>query len=100
MAAVALHLFAVEFYQLDTSFHRDDGSSNWTPPEDHFFWNFFPSGSLPTLFYHRWYDNHEKYPNGLADMVAYWAEERIFGGVVLFDRREPESAEDVQPYSV
>lgn len=26
------------------------------------------------------------YPNGLADVVGYWAEYRIFGGIVLFDR--------------
>ncbi|KAI8228095.1 Aryl-alcohol dehydrogenase [Colletotrichum sp. SAR 10_86] len=37
-----------------------------------------------------------KYPEGIADMVGYWAESRIFGGVVLFDRRSPESASDVQ----
>lgn len=28
--------------------------------------------------------------NGLADVAAYWAELRIFGGVVLFDRGQTE----------
>ncbi|KAK4129827.1 hypothetical protein N657DRAFT_630627 [Parathielavia appendiculata] len=28
----------------------------------------------------------DQYPNGVADMVRYWAGARIFGGVVLFDR--------------
>lgn len=34
--------------------------------------------------------SHDGYPNGLADVVGYWAEARIFGGVVLFDRGESE----------
>lgn len=34
-----------------------------------------------------------KYPNGVADIVGYWAETRVFGGVVLFDRREPSQKE-------
>ena len=29
-----------------------------------------------------------QYPDGLADVVGYWAEDRIFGGVVLFDRSQ------------
>lgn len=42
-----------------------------------------PHGSL---FFHRKYKNHEHYTFGRADMAGYWAEDRIFGGVVLFDR--------------
>ena len=42
----------------------------------------------PTPFYHRAYRAHEQYPRGVADMVGYWAEAKIFGGVVLFDRGE------------
>jgi hypothetical protein len=38
------------------------------------------------LFFHVDYMDHRQYPNGLADMAGYWAEDRIFGGVVLFDR--------------
>lgn len=34
--------------------------------------------------------NSERFHNGLADVVGYWAELRIFGGVVLFDRGETE----------
>lgn len=37
---------------------------------------------------HEDYSNWEQYPNGVADMVGYWAEFWIFGGVVLFDRGE------------
>ncbi|OAQ96772.1 hypothetical protein LLEC1_00647 [Akanthomyces lecanii] len=39
-----------------------------------------PHGSL---FFHRRYKDHEQYPFGKADMAGYWAEDRIFGGVVL-----------------
>jgi len=28
----------------------------------------------------------EQYPNGVADTVGYWAENRILGGVAIFDR--------------
>lgn len=42
----------------------------------------------PTEMYHDQYLNHDRYPNGVADMVGYWTEYRIFGGVVLFDRGE------------
>jgi hypothetical protein len=29
-----------------------------------------------------------QYPDGLADVAGYWAEDQIFGGVVLFDRSQ------------
>ena len=46
-------------------------------------------GPWPTLFTHPQYFNHLQYPDGLADSVGYWAEDQIFGGVVLFDRSQP-----------
>ncbi len=39
-----------------------------------------------TLFAHRSYDARKQYPNGVADVVGYWAENRILGGVIVFDR--------------
>ncbi|KAJ4417539.1 hypothetical protein N0V82_006098 [Gnomoniopsis sp. IMI 355080] len=42
----------------------------------------------PTLFFHSDYEQYELYPNGLAEAAGYWAEDQIFGGVVLFDRGE------------
>ncbi|ERT01687.1 hypothetical protein HMPREF1624_02940 [Sporothrix schenckii ATCC 58251] len=39
-----------------------------------------------THFYHRSYIYQDQYPRGVADMVGYWAETRIFGGVAVFDR--------------
>ncbi|KAL2140455.1 hypothetical protein VTI28DRAFT_3773 [Corynascus sepedonium] len=40
----------------------------------------------PTLFYHCKYMDHQQYPHGLADVAGYWAEDRILGGIVVFDR--------------
>ncbi|KAI0127950.1 hypothetical protein BJ170DRAFT_396129 [Xylariales sp. AK1849] len=34
---------------------------------------------------------HDQYPYGLADVAGYWAEDFIFGGVVLFDRRKDDA---------
>jgi hypothetical protein len=42
----------------------------------------------PTDFMHEAYRNLQQYPNGVADVVGYWAEYHLFGGVVLFDRGE------------
>jgi hypothetical protein len=40
----------------------------------------------PTDFIHPDYDAWEQYPQGISDIVGYWAEYKLFGGVVLFDR--------------
>ncbi|KAF4440310.1 hypothetical protein FACUT_3531 [Fusarium acutatum] len=45
----------------------------------------------PTAFCHSFYVAVERYPNGDADTVGYWAEAKIFGGVFIFDRGESES---------
>ncbi|KAJ3546900.1 hypothetical protein NM208_g1782 [Fusarium decemcellulare] len=92
MVAVAVHQIAVLTFDLDESLHKNDGVTSWEPPKD-------PRASplpshlrdLPspiTLFYHTAYSLKERYPNGIGDMVGYWAENRILGGVVLFDRGE------------
>jgi hypothetical protein len=52
------------------------------------------------MFFHDWYLSHDRYPNGVADMVGYWAESRILGGVVLFDRRQPIPESDVDQDAV
>lgn len=45
----------------------------------------------PTAFSFGSYIAIEQYPNGVADAVGYWAEARIFGGVVVFDRGDSET---------
>ncbi|KAK7433028.1 hypothetical protein QQZ08_000501 [Neonectria magnoliae] len=90
MVAVAVHEMAVLIFNLDESLHKNDGVTSWEPPKN-------PRASplpshlrdLPppaTLFYHQAYRLKERYPNGIGDIVGYWAEIRILGGVVLFDR--------------
>ncbi len=39
-------------------------------------------------FCHQEYRRLELYPSGLLNVVGYWAEDQLFGGVVLFDRGE------------
>ncbi|KAK4149612.1 hypothetical protein C8A00DRAFT_18719 [Chaetomidium leptoderma] len=41
-----------------------------------------------TLFAHYSYRARDQYPDGVADIVGYWAENRILGGVMIFDRSE------------
>ncbi|KAK0752992.1 hypothetical protein B0T18DRAFT_314652 [Schizothecium vesticola] len=90
MVAVALHQFGVLLHQLGFRMHRGDIEcvTNWTAPkpsvaED----DWEPIPPPPTLFYNAFYGDWEIYPEGVADMIGYWAECRILGGVVLFDRR-------------
>jgi hypothetical protein len=47
------------------------------------------------MFVHRMFTAHKQYPFGAADMAGYWLEDRILGGVVLFDRGE--SGKEVCP---
>lgn len=73
-------------------FNLDDGVHKHSVYEA---WRDLPRGKVkpggyiaPTAFYHRSYLCYEQYPNGVADIVGYWAEAKIFGGVVIFDRGE------------
>lgn len=92
--AIAVHNTSVQLYKLDTSRHTKDGIVEWEPPKSDFvFWNAYPDGALPTLFRHPWYRAYDQCPNGVADMVGYWAENRILGGVSLFKRRGREQGD-------
>lgn len=92
MVAVALHQFGVLLHQLEFRMHQGEHDIeyyiNWTMPkpddEDD---NWVPWKPLPTIFHNSFYQDWQIYPEGVADMVGYWAEDRILGGVVLFDRR-------------
>ncbi|KAK0621236.1 hypothetical protein B0T17DRAFT_468863, partial [Bombardia bombarda] len=46
----------------------------------------------PTFLRHTWYRDYDQYPKGVTDR----AKAHILGGVVLFDRREPDSTPDVE----
>ncbi|KAK3291340.1 uncharacterized protein B0H64DRAFT_331067 [Chaetomium fimeti] len=93
LVARAVHQIAAWLYLQDTSRHKDDTLGRWRPSEKAR--PFYPRTFPTTLFCHPWYRDYGQYPNGVADSVGYWAEARVLGGVVLFDRRDPESVEDV-----
>lgn len=85
LIAVAVHTLAVQvFTEVDGGFHKHE---KW-PSDDYY--NADPimmREKKPTTFL-LWltFDTPEQYPNGVADVAAYWAEDRIFGGVILFGR--------------
>lgn len=91
MTAVSIHQIAVYLFQLGETCHDPATThgadiaavTQWEPEPHEFLVRVEP---WPTLFTHRYFDAHHKYPEGVADMVGYWAENRILGGVALFDR--------------
>ena len=96
MVAAAIHQIAVNLYKLDLDLGSHKDLVTWVAPTSlQGFFKVYPTGQLPTLFMHKNYKDFEQYPNGVADIVGYWAEAQIFGGVVLFDRRKPS---DREPY--
>ncbi|KAJ3494589.1 hypothetical protein NLG97_g3981 [Lecanicillium saksenae] len=87
----------LEITLLDENFHKEDGMNAFIPPEsDTEFWGSLPKGPPPTWLYLQWYQNFEQYPQGYNDVVGYWAENYIIGGVLLFDRREESSTQDFE----
>ncbi|KAI1272622.1 hypothetical protein F5Y07DRAFT_379353 [Xylaria sp. FL0933] len=85
MTVYAVHQIAVQLFRTETSIHDEkDGMGWWEDPKR--------ERMPPTLFQHHAYCDYHLFPEDLADGVAYWAENRIFGGVVLFDRRAPGSS--------
>ena len=48
-------------------------------------------GTQLNVDYHPDYVHFKNYPRGLLDVVGYWAETQVFGGVLLFDRSDPGS---------
>ncbi|KAK2745992.1 hypothetical protein FQN55_005814 [Onygenales sp. PD_40] len=92
LTAIACHEIAVFLFRnVDGGRHK--GCETWKP-KPILIWPYGASEPVaqpvpeppPTVFFHRSYQDHDQYPNGVADMVGYWAESRLFGGVVLFDR--------------
>lgn len=91
LLAVAIHDIAATLWSLDDGVHKHAELEAWRTSR-------LESGSLDenervnlpphTWFWHYDYEDHKQYPRGVADVVGYWAETQIFGGVVLFDRGE------------
>ncbi|KAH6627230.1 hypothetical protein B0J18DRAFT_426838 [Chaetomium sp. MPI-SDFR-AT-0129] len=95
LVAVTVHRLAVLLFQRDYRLHDDIGDPLYTidlvtPWEsDLQLPNLARRQPGPILFSHPWYNARNQYPDGLADVVGYWAENTLLGGVVLFDRSEP-----------
>lgn len=93
LTAVSIHQIAVYLFQLEVNLH-DQASTRGLdvnavvelqPEPDDFFNNVDP---CRTHFALQHFTAHKQYPHGIADMVAYWAEDRILGGVAIFDHSE------------
>ncbi|KAK2759804.1 hypothetical protein FQN54_002538 [Arachnomyces sp. PD_36] len=80
IVAVAVHDLASRLY---TMLHPNGEIPEDIPPDDSF--PPLPTAT-PSSFYVYPYYLWQSYPRGVSDMVGYWAEKQIFGGVVLFDR--------------
>lgn len=87
---MSCHQIAVFLFQNGRENHNGE-YANWLEKEDGLAakssdkYQFTPK-EPPVPFYHNSYLLHQQYPYGVADVVGYWAEAKIFGGVVLFDR--------------
>lgn len=88
IATVCHDLAALLHQKYDEGFHK--GAHAWTIPPIPSVHQIAPLTLQlpPTVFYHGGYIASDQYPRGVADVVGYWAEARLFGGVVLFDRGE------------
>jgi hypothetical protein len=99
---VAVHQIAVLLYKQNIRLH-DQHITNPRDSVDQLTWWWRPAKPhrdprippfvqpepWPTLFTHPQYSSYPEFPAGLANNVAYWAEDPTFGGVVLFDRSQP-----------
>ncbi|OAA57648.1 hypothetical protein SPI_07307 [Niveomyces insectorum RCEF 264] len=100
LVARVLHAVAVWLYQTHSPLRpKDDRLLAWRPEQaedaERLLKYSYRNGYPPTFFIHPWYKAYDQYPNGVADGVGYWAEDRILGGVVLFDRRGPEAPDTI-----
>lgn len=93
LVVVACHQIGSYLFELDDGVHKHQLHQDWvdtdsqvTEEEARHRGYALP----PTAFFHRSYQAYEQYPRGRADVAGYWAEGKIFGGVVVFDRGETE----------
>ncbi|CAF9930845.1 MAG: hypothetical protein ALECFALPRED_004741 [Alectoria fallacina] len=82
ITAASVHALAGMTY---ASFHPDTDIKPQEPRGGHLA-AFYGTDQFYVDFYHDDYRLLEKYPSGLLNVVGYWAETQLFGGVVLFDR--------------
>lgn len=85
LLARSCHEIAARIFQLDEGVHKHALYEAWRDAQDE---DLLKPGCKrpPCTFSNTEYQFYEQYPNGIADVAGYWAESKIFGGVVVFDR--------------
>lgn len=99
LVAVSIHSLAVTLFSLEPKSHTPEYIEYVTKWEEPAGWEYWGDEGLkgrswheptwprpPTLFRTAHCTDSDIYPNGVADLAGYWAEDRIFGGVFVFDR--------------
>ncbi|KAG8161472.1 hypothetical protein KVR01_008459 [Diaporthe batatas] len=82
LIAVAIHTTAAHlFKEVNGGLHQNEEY-----PSEEWYKEFCDRRWKPTPFSLWRYDDPKQYPDGIADIAGYWAEDQIFGGIVLFDR--------------
>lgn len=93
----AAHAIAAQIFTLDEKFHPQSEIDSTTAAQREPLTLTSNQGETAqvkqapppkTLFFHTNYQDYHQYPNGIADIAAFWAEDRIFGGIFVFDRGE------------
>ncbi|PNP78175.1 hypothetical protein FNYG_08492 [Fusarium nygamai] len=100
VVAVACHQIGAYLFNLDDGAHKHKVYGDWRKSvleekergvESRRYYD-----PPPIAFCHRAYRYPEQYPQGMADVAGYWAESKILGGVIVFDRGETE--QEVWPF--
>lgn len=74
-------------FQLDEGAHKHNDYEAWLSS---LLESPCPLSRALVAFCHNDYVFYDQYLNGVTDCVGYWAEAKVFGGVVVFDRGESE----------
>lgn len=97
LVSVTLHQFRVILSQLSFLLHQGDLESieKWQMPVSEYSPNPLPPPA--SIFSHSAFSHHKLYPDGVHDMAGYWAEDRILGGVAIFNRLEEQKSPNAPP---
>ncbi|XEV03769.1 hypothetical protein FSHL1_009056 [Fusarium sambucinum] len=93
LVIIACHQIAAHLFNLDEGAHKHQLYQDWAQHRrmEQILASEVRDIIPPSAFFHTSYTYIDQYPQGLADVVGYWAEGQIFGGVVVFDCGETES---------
>jgi hypothetical protein len=99
LVAVTMHELGALLFNLDICMHQGGRRevhrvTQYQEPAEP---GYAPDPAPATLFGHHGYVHHDVYPAGVADIVGYWAEDRILGGVAVFDRPAEERSPQEPP---